>query len=153
MTLLLRLLPYVALMAVSGWLGYEWRDRAADAELATLVADHATALAEAQKAARDAEQAAALRVAQIAEQYEQDKRNALAVKDRTIADLRAGRIELRDEWRGCETARVSEQSRSAAELDAEAAARERLAAEIVQVGREADDWIKRLQDYAREVSK
>jgi hypothetical protein len=104
------------MLAGSAWLGYEWRDRAADAELAALVADHATALAEAEAKARKAERDAALRVSQIAEQHEQDKRNAQIAADRTIADLRAGNVQLREHWRGCATDRVSQDAATAAEL-------------------------------------
>ena len=164
MTIALALLRHYWLhalvLAALVWGGYKahayvWQNgyNAANVRAEQIIAEMARAEADAQARARKAEQDAAVRVAEIAEQYERDKADAQAAADRVAADLRAGNIRLRDEWAGCETDRVSGDARTAAELDAVAAARERLAAEIVQTGREADDWIKRLQDYAREVSR
>src|SRR5690348_15139366 len=48
--------------------------------------------------ARAQEQAQAETVQAIAQQYEQDKNDAQAKADRTIAELRAGNLRLRDQW-------------------------------------------------------
>ena len=52
----------------------------------------------ASEAARTHEHAEAIRFQGVAQQYEQDKADAQAKADRTIADLRAGNLRLRDQW-------------------------------------------------------
>jgi hypothetical protein len=89
-------------------------------------------------------------MAKLADQYEQDKRNAKADQDRLAADLRAGNVRLRSLWQGCEaTSRVSATGGSSGDPDAAAADRGESAARIVRAARDADDQIKRLQEVIR----
>jgi hypothetical protein len=114
------------------------------------MAEMARAESELVKQARETERRHAADLARIAEQHEQDKRDAEAAYERDVAGLRAGNLRLQNRWRGCEaTARVSGAAAGSAEPDAAARDREESAARIVRAAREADDWIKRLQDVIR----
>lgn len=72
--------------------------KASVAEMSTTVAELRT---EAERKARETEQAHAKALADVATQYEQDKQDAQATADRLVADLRAGNRKLRDHWQGC----------------------------------------------------
>jgi hypothetical protein len=61
-------------------------------------ADQLDADLKASEKARAEYQDKAERFEGIAAQYEQDKKDAQAKADRTIADLRAGNLRLRDQW-------------------------------------------------------
>lgn len=147
----------LALLAAVWWWGYSTKAVACEAAQANeraraeqVIAEFARAERDAVQAARESEQAHAAELATIAEQHEQDKRDAEAAHDRLVADLRAGTVRLHNRWAGCQaTAGVSGASRSAAELDAAAADREASASRAIGAAREADDWIKRLQDVIR----
>ena len=91
--------------------------------------------------ARDAEHAKAEQIAAIANQYEQDKRDADEAQKHLVGDLRAGAVKLQDRWRGC----VSDAAATAAERDAAAADRDASAARVVRAARDADDQIRALQ--------
>lgn len=73
--------------------------------------------------------------------------DALALKDRTAADLRAGNQRLRDEWQGCPatTAAVPRDAGTRPPADAGADLRARGAASLVAAGAEADTWVRGLQ--------
>lgn len=148
MTLLIRLWPlWLALLTgVCGWLGgWEWRDRSADIQdLRTANAGLAAQVAEANKTL-ETERQKAQALAAIAQQYEQDKTDALDREARLRADLAAGTVKLRREWQGCETSRLSDAATATRELDAAAVVRERLAAEIVRLGADADAQVRGLQ--------
>lgn len=154
MTVFLRLLPYLALMALSAWGGWEWRDRSADAERATTVAQHATELADAQAKAREAEQAKAREVARIAAEYEAQIDEIRTNAGRLTADLRAGNVRLRDHWQGCiATSRVSGDATAARLADEARQLQAESLERIAQITGEADAKERALQEYAREVSK
>jgi hypothetical protein len=118
---------------------------AANVRAEKVIGEFAKAEAEAQAKAREIEHAKAAENARIAAQYEKDKADAQAAYDRDVSDLRAGNLKLRHEWATCATDSVSAAGRSAAELDAAAAVRERLAAEIIRLGAEADAQVRGLQ--------
>lgn len=103
----------------------------------------------AQIAAREAEHRHAVALAEIAEQYEQDKRAADEAQRKLVADLRAGTVRLQNRWRGCEATSAA----TAGELDAAARDREASAGRIVRAARDADDWIKRLQEIVKQDRK
>lgn len=107
-----------------------------------LLADKA-AEAKALAKAREQEQAMAQAQAEIADAYERGKRDAEEAGRRVADDLRSGALRLRRQWQGC----VSDSAASRAELDAIAADRAESAGRIVRAAREADDQIKRLQDF------
>ena len=154
MSLFARVNPYwlyikwgAVLLLLAGMWGWGYHTKAVAcqaAQLAHEAQDTADRLA-ASEAARKAEQAHADALAAIAEQHEQDNRDAEADHARVVDDLRAGKTRLQLRWRGCEATTAA----SAGQLDAAARDREESAARIVRAAREADDWIKRLQDVIR----
>lgn len=145
MTAHIRLIAAVVLLAIGFWAGWEWRDRSAD--LTTAKADASTARAEtgAQQAARKNEQTTSQAMAGIGAKYEEDRVAAEAVPDAVVADLRAGNLRLRNEWRGCEASRVSDAAAAARERDALAASRDAFTGDLVRVGRDADDQLRACQ--------
>lgn len=97
----------------------------------------------------ETERAAAKRANEIAAQYEREKVNAQAAADRTIADLRAGTLRLRERWQGCEARSMSAPAGASGEPDAAAADRAESAGRIVRAADEADAQIRALQDFIR----
>ena len=95
--------------------------------------------------ARADEQNKGQAMADIGSTHEEDRRDAESVPAAVVADLRAGTVRMRNEWAGCETRLLSATAATAAERDALAASRERLAGEIVRIGREADDQLRACQ--------
>lgn len=150
-------LVLVGLLAWGGYGLYKQGGKTARIELAEYKAQVATDARRVAELARDsankaraAEQAKAAQLAAIAEKYERDKRDAEAAHNQLVAALSAGTVRLRNLWQGCQaTGRVSGAAASAAESDATAREREKAAADIVRIGRDADDTIKRLQEVAR----
>lgn len=143
----------LAAIVGAGWLGWEWRDRSADAEMATIVAKHATAQAEAQAKARAAEQAKARANAKIAAEYEAKLDEIRANARNLAADLLAGNVRLRDHWAGCATDRVSGDAAAARLADEARQLRAESLERIAAITGEADAKERALQAYAREVSK
>ena len=117
----------------------------ADARRMKLAASIGEMAFKAQVEARETERRHSLALAEIAEQYEQDKRAADEAQRKLVADLRAGTVRLQNRWRGCEATSAA----TASELDAAARDREASAGRIVRAARDADDWIKRLQEVVR----
>lgn len=94
--------------------------------------------------AKEAEQRTALD--DVAAKYEQEKADAQAVADSTIADLRSGTVRLRQHWQGCvATAALSRAAASSAGADDGAELREQGAGDLVLVGEQADAQIRALQ--------
>jgi hypothetical protein len=103
---------------------------------------------------RRTEKASQEKAERLAEAYEQDKKNAQESNDRLISDLRTGNVKLHSRWQACiATDRLSEAARSASSADDGAADREASAARAIAAARAADDQIRGLQAYARELSK
>lgn len=129
-------LAALALLAFAVWRGYDWaydngsRDVRADWDK-----DRAALLAEQVKqseAARVTERRHMQAIADIAERYEQDKRNAQAEQEALVNGLRTGNRRLRNLWQGCQaTGRVSGAAAGAAESDAENRLREESAGRII----------------------
>ena len=124
----------------------EQRDEARKQYADHIQADEA-ALAKAKADAKAAERKQKQAMANAAAQYEQDKAHALAAKNRVIADLRAGTLKLRSQWRGC-VARTgaadgAEGSDAAADLRSESAGR------IVRAAADADAQVTYLQGLIR----
>lgn len=98
--------------------------------------------------AKEAEQRAALD--DVAAKYEQEKADAQAAADSTIADLRSGTVRLRQHWQGCvATAALSRAAASAAVADDGAELREQGAGDLVSVGEACDAQIRGLQSAIR----
>lgn len=144
----------LAAICAAAWAGWEWRDRSADAEIATLVAQHATELAGHERAAREAgeraraaERARAEDLAAIAEQSEVRIREIQSEADALAADLRAGNVRLRQHWQGAiATCGVSRDSAAALAAEREAELREQGAADLVRLAAEADAQVRALQE-------
>ena len=133
------------LMAASFWAGWEWRDRSADIRQLRADLKFATAANDALVETLETERTAAAKMAQVADTYEKERADALDRESRLRADLAAGTVKLRREWQGCETAKLSAASAAARELDGAAEVRERLAAEIIRLGADADAQVRGLQ--------
>lgn len=71
---------------------------------------------EAQKSARDSENAIAEARAEAGKKFEEDKKNAQTEHDRIVAGLNGGVIKLRREWATCETDRLSESAAAVTKL-------------------------------------
>ena len=120
----------------------EQRNEARKEYAAHLAADKA-ALDKARQDAAAAELRQKQAMAAAAADYEKDKAHALAAQNRVIADLRAGTLKLRAQWRGClaspGTADRPEAGDGAADLRSESAGR------IVRAAADADAQVKYLQ--------
>jgi Bacteriophage Rz lysis protein len=105
--------------------------------------------AEAEARAKEAAQRQALDA--IATQYEQDKVNAQAKADRTIADLRAGSVRLRSHWQGCvATSELSGAAATASQLDGGAGLREADIGRVSGIGARCDAHVRGLQAVIRQ---
>jgi hypothetical protein len=134
----------LGLLALSAWLGWEWRDRSADLAIATLEAKANKAEALAQANARKVEQERQAGTNAAAERYEQGKKDAQAEADRIVAGLANGSLRLRKHWAACETGRLSDRAATAGELEAERKLRAEAVGRIIGIGREADAHVQAL---------
>jgi hypothetical protein len=144
------LLAALAVLAVAaGMLAMHFRGSLAVSRARVAVAEQrADQLGDALKAsekARAAEHAQALKFQGIADNYLQEKADAQAKADRTIADLRAGTVRLRSQWQGCQARGVSAAPASASQPDADAQLRSKGASDLVRIAAEADAQIRGLQ--------
>ena len=111
-------------------------------------------LAEDDKAERDATEAAnrhkdELATAQnaVSAAYEKGKSDAEAAAKRTVADLRAGNLVLRERWSACKAGDgVSSPTTNPSEPDAGARDREESAGRIVQAAAQCDAQVRGLQE-------
>ena len=111
-------------------------------------------LAEDRASERAAEQEAnrykdALATAQnaVSAAYEKGKSDAEATAKRTVADLRAGNLVLRERWSACKAGDgVSSPTTNPSEPDAGARDREESAGRIIQAAAQCDAQVKGLQD-------
>lgn len=111
-----------------------------DAHLAADAA--ATAKFNAETAKKDA--ANAEKLAQAGFQYERDKAHAMDQKDHVIADLRAGKLSLRPQWR-CPASPVPDAPEGARSPDDAADLRETDAGSLVSIAAACDAQVKGLQ--------
>lgn len=100
---------------------------------------------EAEQGAREAEQRHAQELADVARLHQEDRRNAERTQERVVADVRADNLRLREHWRGCETARLSEAATGAGGADAGADLRATGAGDLVRIGADADAQVRGLQ--------
>lgn len=138
------------LLAVSTFAGIQsYRLVVAKGATAILARDWANEKAERARAetlaseqARQIEHELATRIDAVAGAYERGRHEAQRRADRVVADLRAGNLRLREQWRGCP---VSSAAADSGEPDGGADLRAAGAADLVRAGAEADNWIKSLQ--------
>lgn len=153
----IRLVIAAAALMLAGLIGWEWRDRSADAEMATFVAQHATErqeaaerLAQFEAMAREQEHRHAADMDRIAQEYLEELSNAKAESDRVVADLRSGALRLQDRWRGCgEPSPVPDFDAGTRAPDAVTLDREASAGRIVQAAAECDAQVIGLQSIIR----
>lgn len=135
--------------AFGGWerhQGIKQGEATGNARVAALQAEYAQATAKAEAAARAKEQASADQMAAVDAQHAQELQHAKQDADAVIADLRAGTLRLRRQWRGCETAAsVPAPGASVASPDAAAEQRSEGARDLVRIAAEADSEIRALQ--------
>ena len=82
--------------------------------------------------------------------YEKGKSDAEATAKRTVADLRAGNLVLRDRWASCQaSADLSRPATDTSEPDAGTADRDESAGRIVQAAAQCDAQVKGLQNLLR----
>jgi hypothetical protein len=117
------------------------------------MADMARAEAEAQAKARNAEQEAAARVAEVGARYERELDEAKAAGARVAADLERGSLRLRREIGALYTERLSSGAAAAGELSAEARRGAELVAAAIAVGARCDAQVTGLQDAYEAASK
>ncbi|KOQ67095.1 MULTISPECIES: lysis system i-spanin subunit Rz [Stenotrophomonas] len=129
--------------------GWAWRGDRADASDATLRAAGASAVADQVNQTRATEQSKALQLADIGAKHEEDRTAAATVPAAVVADLRAGRLQLRDDLATCHTARLSEAAAGAAERDARAELRPEVVGAAVQIVTDADDQLRACQAVIR----
>jgi hypothetical protein len=138
----------VVLAVAAGMLAMHFRGSLAVSRARVAVAEQrADQLDDALKAsekARAAEHAQAMKFQGIADNYLQEKADAQAAADRTIADLRAGTVRLRAAWR-CPGDTGTTAAAGASQPDAAAELRRQGAADLVRNADEADAQIRGLQ--------
>ncbi|MFT4408490.1 lysis system i-spanin subunit Rz [Stenotrophomonas muris] len=125
--------------------GWAWRGDRAEGSEADQRAAGAEAVAVQVNQTRATEQTKALQLAAIGAKHEEDRTAAATVPAAVVADLRAGRLQLRDDLATCNTARLSEAVAGAVERDAHAQLRAEVAGDLVQIGRDADDQVRACQ--------
>ncbi|WP_372484132.1 lysis system i-spanin subunit Rz [Stenotrophomonas sepilia] len=125
--------------------GWAWRGDRAEGREADQRAAGAEAVAAQVNQTRATEQTKALQLAAIGAKHEEDRTAAATVPAAVVADLRAGRLQLRDDLASCNTARLSEAVAGAVERDAHAQLRAEVAGDLVQIGRDADDQVRACQ--------
>ena len=108
----------------------------------------AVAIRLAENAAKEAEDRKVFQ--EIAKQHAEDVKNAKAKADRIAADLRAGNIKLRKQWRGCAAPQAAANPEG---TDEDSRLREESAGRIIGNAAEADSWIRALQDVVRQLQK
>lgn len=125
--------------------GWAWRGDRAEGREADQRAAGAEAVAAQVNQTRATEQTKALQLAAIGAKHEEDRTAAATVPAAVVADLRAGRLQLRDDLATCNTARLSEAVAGAVERDAHVQLRAEVAGDLVQIGRDADDQVRACQ--------
>ncbi len=126
--------------------GWAWRgDRAEGSEALSQVATGKQAL-QVEQQARAVEHQQADDMAAIGAKHEEDRTAAQAVPAAVVADLRDGRLQLRDDLATCSTSLLSQAVAGAVERDQAAQLRAEIAGAVVQVGRDADDHVSACQE-------
>ncbi len=129
--------------------GWAWRGDRAEGREADQRAAGAEAVAAQVNQTRATEQSKALQLADIGAKHEEDRTAAATVPAAVVADLRAGRLQLRDDLATCSTSLLSQAVAGAVERDAHAELRAEVAGAAVQIGRDADDHVRSSQAVIR----
>lgn len=128
---------------------------AGDARVAALTQQLQAIEAQQTQQARAAEHVQAAAAANISASYEKGKQDAQADADRIIADLRAGNLKLREQWRGAgaSASGVPSAAATAGQPDATERGREAGAARIVRAASICDAQVAGLQALVRSYVK
>lgn len=144
---LLIALPVVGLMGFAA--GWVWRGDRAEGNEARQQASVSAAQVAQVNEARVTENAQAKALATIGAKHEEDRTAAATVPAAVVADLHAGRLQLRDDLATCNTARLSQAVAGTIERDQAAQLRAEVAGALVQIGRDADDHVRACQAVIR----
>jgi hypothetical protein len=146
-TILAGLLLLIGAAGAGYYEGHHQEQNVLTAQIATIKAADAQALAASEATARAQEQADAQHLAVVTQTYEQDKANAKQAADATIASLNAGTLRLRSQF-SCTpvlAASVSSAAASGSVPDAATELRYKSASDLVRNADDADAEIKALQ--------
>jgi len=131
----LTLAAFVVWTALAFWMGREWRDRSADLDTATAATDAAQDEATAQAGVREVEHKQAAATQGVADKAATSKDKIDDDYKARMAAAVAGRDselgELRKQWAGCETDRLSGDTAAAAEAAEQDRLRRASAARVV----------------------
>ena len=141
--ILAAIVAFVVWSAAMAAVGWEFRDSRADIKQLRTDLEFASAANDALVETLDAERAKAAELADIAAKYEQEKTDAQAAADRTIADLRAGNVRLQNRWAGCPA--VPKAPATSGQPDGATDDRAESAGRIVRAAAECDAQIRGLQ--------
>lgn len=130
--------------------GWAWRGDRAEGREATQRAAGAQAVTAQVNQTRATEHAQAETLATIGAKHEEDRTAATTVPAAVVADLRTGRLQLRDDLATCSTSLLSQAVAGAVERDAHAELRAEVAGAAVQIGRDADDQLRACQAVVEE---
>lgn len=130
--------------------GWAWRGDRAEGREADQRAAGAEAVADQVNQTRATEHAQAETLATIGAKHEEDRTAAATVPAAVVADLRTGRLQLRDDLATCSTSLLSQAVAGAVERDAHAELRAEVAGAAVQIGRDADDQLRACQAVVKE---
>lgn len=126
--------------------GWAWRDDRAEGAEARQQASTSSAQVQQVNQTRATEHAQAETLATIGAKHEEDRTAAATVPAAVVADLRSGRLQLRDDLATCSTSLLSQAVAGAVERDAHAELRAEVAGAAVQIGRDADDHVRASQE-------
>lgn len=150
-SILLLVASVIIAVALGGVVGYVHgasveSDRAA-AEMAEHLAADSKAVADAASRANTTNIDLTKAVAAAADEaYKKGFQDAETARHRTVADLRAGNLQLRDHWAGCETQRLSDSAAAHAAAEQSARDREESAGRIVQAAAQCDAHVIGVQN-------
>ncbi|HDS1582175.1 TPA: lysis protein [Stenotrophomonas maltophilia] len=129
--------------------GWAWSDDRSEARESSHRAGLAEDVAAQVQRARQEEHIRGQRMADIGAKHEEDRNAAESLPAAVVADLRDGRLQLRDDLATCSTSLLSQAVAGAVERDAHAELRAEVAGAAVQIGRDADDHVRASQAVVR----
>ncbi|HDX0925514.1 TPA: lysis system i-spanin subunit Rz [Stenotrophomonas maltophilia] len=136
------LLVFVAWSAGMFGAGWAWRGDLAERDASDKLLSSAAQALQQEQSVRATEHWQADTLATIGAKHEEDRTAAMAVPAAVVADLRAGRLQLRDDLATCSTSLLSQAVAGAVERDAHAELRAEVAGAALQIGRDADDHVR-----------
>jgi len=127
------------------WAGSTFTGRGADLNASKKETAQATAVVDQVNQTRATEHTQAATMATIGAKHEEDRAAAPAVADAVVAGVRDGTLQLRNDLATCHTDVLSQAVAGTIERDASAQLRAEVAADLVRIGRDADDQVRALQ--------